>query len=76
MSDVNSKLESPRDEVLDRIQTAGAVSLPPHLFEQLYLGPKTDVHGKLRQTFGNPTPIGRLIPMYLFGSNTHPYVQL
>jgi hypothetical protein len=63
MSDSDNKINS-RDETLDRVHTAGAVSLPPHIFEQLYLGPKNDVSGKLRSTFGNPTPIGKLMSQY------------
>lgn len=60
MSDQNSKPNDFRDEdMLNRVHTAGAVSIPPHLFEQLYLSPKNAVDGRLRQTFGNPTPIGK-----------------
>lgn len=44
-------------EMIDRVQTAGAISLSPELFEQLYLAPKNKVKGDLRQTLGNPTPI-------------------
>ncbi|KFH47467.1 hypothetical protein ACRE_016310 [Hapsidospora chrysogenum ATCC 11550] len=58
MSDQNSKPNDFRDDdMLNRVHTAGAVSIPPHLFEQLYLSPKNAVDGRLRQTFGNPTPI-------------------
>ncbi|KAI0411431.1 GPR1/FUN34/yaaH family-domain-containing protein [Xylaria grammica] len=46
-----------RDEMLDRTQTAGGISISPELFEQLYLAPKSRVEGQLRHTFGNPTPI-------------------
>ncbi|KAI0908745.1 GPR1/FUN34/yaaH family-domain-containing protein [Ustulina deusta] len=45
------------DEMLDRTPTAGAISISPELFEQLYLAPKNRVEGQLRQTFGNPTPL-------------------
>ncbi|KAJ5378364.1 GPR1/FUN34/yaaH family-domain-containing protein [Penicillium cosmopolitanum] len=50
---------SPAKEInpLQRIKTAGSVSIPPELFEQLYLSPHNRVKGELRQTFGNPTPI-------------------
>ena len=34
------------------------MTLPPELFEQIYLNPKTEVKGDLRKTFGNPTPLG------------------
>ncbi len=47
------------DEMLDRTPTAGAISISPELFEQLYLAPKNRVEGQLRQTFGNPTPLGQ-----------------
>ncbi|KAF5010212.1 hypothetical protein FDECE_3624 [Fusarium decemcellulare] len=42
---------------LGRIETAASIPIPPELFEQLYLAPKTNIKGKLRQTFGNPTPV-------------------
>ncbi|KAH6891482.1 GPR1/FUN34/yaaH family-domain-containing protein [Thelonectria olida] len=58
MSSDNSKITNEhRDEVLDRIQTAASISIPPELFEQLYLSPQNQVKGQLRQTFGNPTPL-------------------
>jgi hypothetical protein len=47
------------NDPLQRIRTAGSISIPPELFEQLYLAPKNRVKGELRQTFGNPTPIGK-----------------
>lgn len=41
-----------------RMRTAeGNVSMPPEVFEKLYLQPKTNVHGDLRQILGNPTPL-------------------
>lgn len=46
---------------LQRIATAGSISIPPEIFEQLYLSPHNRVKGELRQTFGNPTPIGTVI---------------
>ncbi|KAH8691795.1 hypothetical protein BGW36DRAFT_304471 [Talaromyces proteolyticus] len=45
------------DDFLQRMKTAGSISIPPELFEQLYLAPQNRVKGELRQTFGNPTPI-------------------
>lgn len=42
---------------LQRIKTAGSVSIPPELFEKLYLSPESKVKGDLRKTFGNPTPM-------------------
>lgn len=45
------------DHALHRARTTGAVSISAELFEKLYLSPKTEVSGKLRGTFGNPTPM-------------------
>jgi len=42
---------------LNRIRTAGSVSLSPELFEKLYLSPQNNVAGDLRKMFGNPTPM-------------------
>ena len=42
---------------LNRIRTAGSISISPELFEKLYLSPETRVKGDLRKTFGNPTPM-------------------
>ncbi|KAH0174609.1 hypothetical protein KCU67_g674, partial [Aureobasidium melanogenum] len=47
-----------REEMLERIRTAGTISMSPELFEKLYLAPKTNVSGDLRKTIGNPTPLG------------------
>jgi len=44
-------------EALNRIRTAGSISISPELFEKLYLSPQNKVSGDLRKTFGNPTPI-------------------
>ncbi|KAJ6100349.1 hypothetical protein N7467_001884 [Penicillium canescens] len=54
------KAESTEDshvDALQQIRTAGSVQIPTELFEQLYLSPETNVKGRLRQTFGNPTPV-------------------
>ncbi|KAF2226149.1 GPR1/FUN34/yaaH family-domain-containing protein [Elsinoe ampelina] len=42
---------------LDRIRTAGSISISPELFEKIYLSPQNKVAGDLRKTFANPTPI-------------------
>ena len=42
---------------LRRIRTAGSISIPPDVFEKLYLSPENRVKGDLRKTFGNPTPL-------------------
>ena len=44
-------------EALQRIRTAGSISISPELFEKLYLSPQNAVKGDLRKTFGNPTPV-------------------
>lgn len=45
------------EETLQKIRTAGSLSISPELFEQLYLTPKTRVKGTLRATLGNPSPL-------------------
>lgn len=44
-------------DALNRLGTAGSINMPPELFEKLYLAPKNEVKGELRNTFGNPTPL-------------------
>jgi uncharacterized protein len=44
-------------DTLQRLRTAGSITLSPEMFEQLYLAPQNKVKGELRRTFGNPTPI-------------------
>lgn len=48
-----------RDGALERVRTAGTISMSPELFEKLYLGPQSQTAsaGELRKTFGNPTPL-------------------
>ncbi|GAP90917.1 putative gpr1 fun34 -class plasma membrane protein [Rosellinia necatrix] len=46
------------DFAMDKIKTAGSISISPALFEKLYLSPQNNVKGDLRKTFGNPTAIG------------------
>jgi hypothetical protein len=43
-----------------RYELAKTVTLTPELYERLFISPKTQVKGDLRNTFGNPTPIGVL----------------
>ncbi|KAH8797940.1 hypothetical protein F5884DRAFT_687550 [Xylogone sp. PMI_703] len=45
---------------LNRIRTAGSISISPELFEKIYLSPQNIVKGDLRKTFGNPTPLALL----------------
>ena len=46
-----------RETALEKIRTAGSISISPELFEKIYLSPKNVVKGDIRQTFGNPTPM-------------------
>ncbi|KAI0436335.1 GPR1/FUN34/YaaH-class plasma membrane protein [Xylaria telfairii] len=46
------------DTAMNKIKTAGSISISPALFEKLYLSPQNQVTGDLRQRFGNPTAIG------------------
>jgi hypothetical protein len=43
-----------------RFELAKTVTLTPELYERLFISPKTEVKGDLRNTFGNPTPVGVL----------------
>jgi hypothetical protein len=61
------------DTALRKIRTAGSISISPELFEKLYLSPQTKVHGDLRKTFGNPTPLYvRSIPVQYRCSHAKP----
>jgi len=44
-------------DALNRIRTAGSISISPEMFEKIYLSPQNKVKGDLRKTFGNPTPV-------------------
>lgn len=44
-------------DAINRLCTPGSIHMPPELFEKLYLAPKNEVKGELRNTFGNPTPL-------------------
>ena len=46
-----------REEALQRVRTAGNLSISPELFEKLYLTPKTPTKGNLRQIIGNPSAL-------------------
>jgi hypothetical protein len=49
------------DEALNNLnRTNTFLSITPEMFEKLYLSPKTQIRGELRQTFGNPTPVALL----------------
>ena len=49
--------EETHESVLERVRSAGLLTISPEMFEKLYLNPKTTVKGDLRSTFGNPTPL-------------------
>lgn len=49
--------EDSNGATLNRIRTAGSISISPELFEKLYLSPENRVKGDLRKTFANPTPM-------------------
>ena len=49
--------EESNGAALNRIRTAGSISISPELFEKLYLSPENRVTGDLRKTFANPTPM-------------------
>lgn len=69
----NEKVSEHRDEGLGKVQTTASIPMSPELFEQLYLAPQNKIKGKLRQTFGNPTPIGewqQLCKLYINGMLT------
>lgn len=59
MASNGNHLEGNMDQTtaLNRIRTAGSISISPELFEKLYLSPENKVAGELRKTFGNPTPM-------------------
>ena len=46
-----------RAEALHRFRSAASIAMSPELFEKLYLAPENRVHGDLRRTFANPTPM-------------------
>ena len=49
--------EETHESVLERVRSAGLLTISREMFEKLYLNPKTTVKGDLRSTFGNPTPL-------------------
>lgn len=66
MTDTLDKAETPMDRhwsghdtMLDRVRSSSVVTITPDVFEQMFLSPENRVKGDLRQTFGNPTAIGK-----------------
>lgn len=45
------------EAVLNKIRTAGGISISPEKFEKIYLSPKSSIPNKLRETWGNPIPL-------------------
>jgi len=45
------------NHALNKIRTAGSISMSPEMFEKLYLSPETKAAGELRKKFANPTPV-------------------
>ncbi|KAI8724146.1 hypothetical protein NCS52_00272300 [Fusarium sp. LHS14.1] len=43
---------------IESVRSAANITMSSELFEKLYLSPPNAVKGNLRQTFGNPTPMG------------------
>ncbi|KAK3704136.1 hypothetical protein LTR37_013976 [Vermiconidia calcicola] len=50
--------EETHESALNRVKSAGLLTISPELFERLYLNPQTQVKGDLRKIVGNPTPLG------------------
>ncbi|EME82292.1 uncharacterized protein MYCFIDRAFT_40412 [Pseudocercospora fijiensis CIRAD86] len=51
-----------------RLETAqSVVTIPPDVFEKLYLQPQMPVKGELRKTFANPTPVVTPLSTNLLG---------
>jgi hypothetical protein len=45
-----------RDTTLNRIRTAGSISISPEFFEKMYMSSQ-NVKEEVKRTFGNPTPL-------------------
>ncbi|RSL42715.1 hypothetical protein CEP54_015386 [Fusarium duplospermum] len=51
-------LEGGNLNALESVRSAANITMSSELFEKLYLSPPNAVKGDLRNTFGNPTPMG------------------
>jgi len=49
--------EYENEPTLEKIRSAGLLTLSPEIFEKLYLQPQVPVKGELRSIVGNPTPL-------------------
>ena len=49
--------EESHEAALNRVKSAGMLTISPELFEKLYLQPQTAVKGDLRRVVANPTPL-------------------
>jgi hypothetical protein len=63
--------DSLRERELSKLDTAGSVVMTKELFEKLYLQPETRVAGRLRKTFGNPTPLYCCHQIKTFGASAN-----
>jgi hypothetical protein len=62
IDDIKPRRDS-REEKVTRQVTGEGITITPAIFEQLYLSPQNHVQGQLRQTYGNPTPVGEYNPI-------------
>ncbi|KAJ4160241.1 hypothetical protein NW754_003366 [Fusarium falciforme] len=51
-------LEGGQLNAIESVRSAANITMSSELFEKLYLSPPNAVKGDLRNTFGNPTPMG------------------
>ena len=49
--------EQTHESTMERIRSAGILTISPEVFEKLYLQPQVPVRGELRNIVGNPTPL-------------------
>jgi len=49
--------EQTHESTMERIRSAGLLTISPEVFEKLYLQPQVPVKGELRNIVGNPTPL-------------------
>lgn len=59
MSTINShtKENGGYNNDIHRTNTVQTINMSPEIFEKLYLQPQNRIHGDLRRTFANPTPL-------------------
>jgi len=57
MTSVHNGKDVRHDGEIDRVNTVETINMSKEMFEKLYLQPQNMIHGDLRRTFGNPTPL-------------------